>query len=64
MLNTQEKQKKIRTKQCPLDLMAQRSLVTLMNIWKVQKTVCGEEVGEETEGESKSVKKLWDEERG
>lgn len=44
--------------------MAQRSLVTLMNVWEVQKTVCGEEVGEETEGESNSVKKLHDKERG
>lgn len=37
--------------------------MTLMNVWEAQKTVCGEEVAEET-GESNSVKKLHDKERG
>lgn len=38
--------------------------MALRNGWEAQKTICGEEVAEETEGESNSVKKLHDEERG
>lgn len=56
-INATEEQKRIKTKQCFLYLVAQRSLLTLGDIGEnliSQKTA----YSEETEGESNSVKKL------